>query len=383
MSLTQAIKQHALDLGYSKVGITSADAFPEYAAMLETRKEMYSFYIDSARRPLEGADPRNILPSAKSIISVAYDYTREAFPEEFLGKIGRAYLSRCYVVPPENINGARYELMKNFLEHQGCLVGPPIPWLPQRFAAARAGVTTYGKNNFAYVDGIGSFVILSSFVVDVELEYDRPTLHIKCPADCTKCIDACPTGAIYEPNKLDPRRCISYNNWWTNGRPGISSSIPPDLREKIGTRVHGCDVCQEVCPRNKQRLSMKLPKNAFLEEMAKGFCLAKMLNMSDEFFAERVLPLMSDYMKEKKWFQRNAAIALGNLSDSQYIPDLSRAMQDPEDVVRSYAAWALGKIGGAGAKRALESSLPRETCADTRKEIEAALAAARNFKASF
>lgn len=375
MSLTQTIKQHALDLGYSKVGITSADAFPEYAAMLQARSDSYAFYINSPRKPLEGTEPRNIYPTAKSIISVAYDYAREAFPHEFLGKIGRAYLSRCYIVQPENINGARHELMKNFLEQQGCTVGPQMPWLPQRFVAARAGVATYGKNNFAYVDGIGSFVILSSFIVDAELEYDVPTLEVKCPENCRRCIDACPTKAMCGPNTLNPCRCISYNNWWTNGRPGISSYIPLDIRENMGTRIHGCDVCQEVCPRNKARLSMKLPKNAFLEEMANGFSLARMLNMSDEYFGERVLPLMSDYMKEKKWFQRNAAIALGNLSDPQYIPELGRAMQDPEDVVRGYAAWALGRIKGDKAKEILETCLKQETSDDARKEIAASLSA--------
>jgi epoxyqueuosine reductase len=178
---------------------------------------------------------------------------------------------------------------------------------------------------------------------------------------------------MYTANKLDPRRCISYNNWWTNGRPGISSYIPPDIREKCGTRVHGCDVCQEVCPRNQARLKMTLPPNTFLEELAKDFSLAKMVNMTDEYFATSVLPIMSDYMKDKKWFQRNAAIALGNLGDPQFIPDLGRAMQDPEDVVRGYAAWALGRLRGNRAKAILEDGLKRETSADARKEIEAAL----------
>jgi len=376
MSLTQTIKQHALDLGYSKVGITTADSFTGYIKELETRSDMYSFYIHSPRQPLIASDPKNILPTAKSIISVAYDYVKESFPKGLLGKIGRAYQARCYTPPAHHINGARYELMKSFLEKNGCRVSQGEKGHPERLAAARAGVTTYGKNNFAYADGIGSFIILSSFVVDVELEYDTPTLEVKCPDNCTVCMDACPTGAIYEPNKLDPRRCISYNNWWTNGRPGVSSYIPSDIREKIGTRVHGCDVCQEVCPRNRPRLKMNLPQNAFLEELAQDFSLAKMLNMTDAFYATRVQPIMYNYIKEKKYFRRNAAIALGNLGDPEFIPDLGRAMHDAEEVVRSYAAWALGRIGGGIARQILESSLHRETCADTRKEIEAALAAA-------
>ena len=149
MSLTQDIKEYALDLGYSGVGITTADGFPSYIEELNSRYEMYAFYIEMPRQPLKGADPKSIMPSAKSIISVAYDYAKEAFPEELLGKIGRLYLARVHNAPAHRINGARHELMKKFLERNGCEVGQGI-FLPERLAAARAGVTTYGKNNFAY-----------------------------------------------------------------------------------------------------------------------------------------------------------------------------------------------------------------------------------------
>lgn len=375
MSLTKDIKEYALEIGYSKVGITTADCFDDYIKEMESRSDMYSFYINSPRLPLKASDPKKIIPSAKSIISVAYDYSKEAFPANLLNIIGRAYLARCYTSPSYNINGARNELMKSFLEQKGCLVSQSDMWHPERLVAARAGVTTYGKNNFAYVDGVGSFIILSSFVVDIELEYDSPTIEVKCPENCRACMDACPTGAIYEPLKLNPRRCISYNNWWTNGRPGVDSYIPMDIREKMGTRVHGCDACQEACPRNQSRLKMTLPKNAFLEEVAQDFSLTRMLNMTDDFFRTRVQPLMYNYIKEKKYFQRNAAIALGNLGNPEFVPGLGQAMSDPEEVVRSYAAWALGRIGGETSRQILEASLSRETSPETIKEIKTALAA--------
>ena len=374
MSLTQDIKEHALNLGYSKVGITTADSFVAYIQDLETRSDMYSFYINSPRQPIIASNPKKIFPTAKSIISVVYDYAKESFPKNLLGKIGRIYQARCYMAPAHHLNGARYELMKSYLEQAGCLVSRSEKQYPERLAAARAGVTTYGKNNFAYADGIGSFIMLSSFLVDVELEYDTPTIEVSCPDNCRLCIDACPTGAIYGSLKLNPRRCISYNNWYTNGRPGVSSYIPHDIREKIGTRVHGCDVCQEVCPRNRPRLKMSLPRNAYLEEIAQDFNLVKMLNMTDDFYATRVQPIMYNYLKEKKYFQRNAAIAMGNQGDPEFITALSQAMHDVEDVVRSYAAWALGKIGGGIARQILESSLHSETSDETRKEIEDALA---------
>lgn len=378
MSLTKDIKEFALDLGYSNVGITTAENFSEYIEKLKSRQNMYDFYVEDPRQPLIGAEPKKLMPSAKSIISFAWDYAQKSFPESLIGKIGRIYQVRCYNPPPYRINGARYQLMIEFLKRNGCQVGQGI-FIPERWAAARAGVTTFGKNNFAYVEGIGSFVVLSSIVVDIELEYDKPTLEIKCPDGCSVCIKACPTQAIYEPNKLNPQRCIAFNAWFTqDGKPaGLTSHIPPEIREKMGTCVHGCDICQEVCPRNQAKLKAKFPNDEFLVKVAQDFSLSKMLNMTDEFYATRVQPLMYNYIKERKYFQRNAAIALGNLSDPSAIPDLEIAMNAPEELVRGYSAWALGKIGGRSARQILETNLQRETSESVKKEIHAALLEAK------
>jgi epoxyqueuosine reductase len=248
--------------------------------------------------------------------------------------------------------------------------------VPERLAAARAGVATYGKNTFAFADGIGSFILMTAFVVNAELDYDEPTLEVKCPPKCTACVEACPTGALYEPLKMDPRRCIAFNTFMAqdNYPGGVTSYIPPDIRSKMGTWIHGCDLCQEVCPRNQKRLKAKLPQNEFLAKVAQDFELTKLLNLTDEYYIKRVQPLMYNYIRHKKYFQRNAAIALGNIGDPAYIPDLAQAIQDPEELVRGYAAWALGKIGGNQARQILEASLTHETSEFAKKETEAALA---------
>jgi len=374
MSLTNDIKEFALDLGYSKVGITTADSFSEHIEEIKSRGSMYDFFLEDPRQPLLGAEPKKLMPSAKSIISLVWDYSQKSFPESLVGKIGRIYQARCYNAPPHRINGARYQLLLDFLKTKGCQIGQGI-FIPERWAAARAGVTTYGKNNFAYAEGIGSFILLSSIVIDAELEYDKPTLEVQCPEGCTACMKACPTQAIYGPQQLNPRRCIAFNAWFTqDGKPaGLTSHIPPEMREKMGTRVHGCDVCQEVCPRNQARLKAKLPDDDFLVKVSQNFSLSKMLNMTDEFYATIVQPLMYNYIKERKYFQRNAAIALGNLGDPAFIPDLEIAMKDPEELVRGYAAWALGRIGGKSAKQILAANNSRETSESVRKEIKAAL----------
>ena len=373
MSLSEDIKDFALDLGYSVAGITDAEGFPDYVSQLKTRYEMYSYYIEGQRRPLENAFPIRIMPNAKAIVSLVHDISKEAFPENLTGKVGRIYQARAYLTPVERINGARRHLMRQFLERSGCQVADIT--VPERLTAARAGVTTYGKNTFAFADGIGSFIVLHSFVVDAELDIDEPTLEVRCPPDCRICVGKCPTGALYEPLRMDPRKCIAYNTFTTQdgNAPGVTSYIPPEIREKMGTWIHGCDICQEVCPRNKSRLPAMLPENEFLFKIAEDFDLRRVLNLTDEYYRTRVHPLMYNYIKEKKYFQRNAAIALGNTGDSAHVSDLALAIEDPEALVRGYAAWALGRIRGCRAREVLDVALRKETDDMARREIEAAL----------
>jgi len=364
MSLTEDIKEFGLDLGFSRVGITTADSFPGYITELKSRRDMYDWMLEG-RFQINNADPKETMPSAKSIVVAVYDAFKESFPEKLIGKIGRIYQARCYSTPHTRINGARNQLMRNFLESKGIEVAARL-FIPERLSAARAGVTTFGKNNFAIAEGIGSFIIISTFVIDSELEYDQPTVEEKCPPKCTACIDNCPTGALYEPMKMNPRRCVAF---YTFG----PRYIPPEIRDNMGIWIHGCDMCQEKCPRNQKKLKAKLPHNDFLVKVAQDFELTKLLNLSEEFYIKRVQPLMYNYIREKKYFQRNAAIALGNLGDNVFIPDLKQAMDDPEPVVRGYSAWALGKIGTKNARRILEKSLAREIDESAKQEITAAL----------
>ena len=373
MTLTEEIKEFALDLGYGGVGITDAQDFTEYEDIVKSRGAQYDFFRESATMR-SGIRPKETMPSAKSILVLAYDYVQKAFPQTLLNKVARVYLSRSYHPPVQRINGARFELMKNFLVQKGCNVYTDID-LPERYAAARAGVATFGRNNFAYADGIGSFIVISAMVIDKELEYDAPTMECKCPAECTACMDACPTKAIYEPFKLNPRRCLGFNAWSTREDRGfgITGYIPRDIREKMGTHVHGCDLCQEACPRNRAKLNAKFPQDAFLEMLAKDFSLTQLLHMPDGFYEARVKPIMYNYIKKQKYFQRNAAVAMGNTGDASYVPELALAMGNPAEIVRAHAAWALGKIGGTEAKQALELSFKRENSEKVKEEINMAL----------
>ncbi len=378
MSLTQEIKDFALDLGYHDVGVTTADEFPWYADELRSRYSSYDYLIESPLKPLEGTNPRGVMPEAKSIICTVYDYSREGFPAELVGSIGRLYQSRSYNQSSSRINGARRQLFIDYLQKRGMktLHGPEFN-VPERLAAARAGVTTYGRNNFAYAKGPGSLIVLMAFTVDAELEYGSPTIDAPCPQDCRLCADACPTGAL-EPFRLEPRKCIAYNTFMAqdNFRPHTSSHIPLEIREKMGSWIHGCDLCQEACPRNRPRLKAmeSWPASSFLEHIAEQFDLRKVLLLTDEYFETVLRPVMYNYIRHKRYFQRNAAIALGNSGDRSHVPYLAQALEDCDALVRGYAAWALGQLGGQDVGATLEKARARETDEKTLQEIESAIA---------
>ncbi|MEN6462570.1 MAG: hypothetical protein ABFC94_14535 [Syntrophomonas sp.] len=182
MSLSQQIKEYALSIGYDYVGIINADGFPGYLEDLEDRYEMYQFAIEGPFRLYQASDTKLQMPTARSIIVVAYDYLKESFPDNLSKMIGRFYLSRAQPSSRYSpMNLARRRLMKEFLTGLGCNVGDRVA-VPERLAAVRSGIASYGKNSFAFGrNNGGSFLILSSFVVDVQLEYDQPIYEAICP----------------------------------------------------------------------------------------------------------------------------------------------------------------------------------------------------------
>lgn len=161
MSLTQEIKRYALDLGYSRLGITTAEPFPMYAQALEQRSQDYDWAVASGLCLERAGDPQDRLPGARSIIVAVYDYFREQFPQNLVGKIGRLYQSRSYIEPPTRIGGARMQLMRQLLEKKGMKVGR---WfliasgVPDRLAALRAGVGEIGRNTFLCTPGIADLL---------------------------------------------------------------------------------------------------------------------------------------------------------------------------------------------------------------------------------
>ncbi len=376
MSLTEDIRDYTLNLGYAACGFTTADPFGQFAECLAERGGEYGTldYLG------DFSEPRKVLSTARSIMVAVRDYSQLAFPEELSQRIGRLFLSRCYMAPPASVDGQRLALLRRFLQDRGITAAEHVnrrSGVPDRQAAARAGVGRFGCNNFICMNDGVSFVHLTVLVLDAELEPDEPTLALHCPEGCRLCMDACPTGALIEPCRLDPRRCIAYNTFVRRGEEnGIDAVIPSEIRVSMGGWVYGCDVCQTVCPRNLPRLRSALPPDAYLQRKAAEFDLRRLLQLDDAFYGSFVQPLMHQHTAQRAVFRRNAAIAMGNSGDRSFVPALRESLRDDQSaIVRRHAAWALGRLGGGEAVDGLRQQLSVEGDTGVRQEINEALSA--------
>ena len=156
--------------------------------------------------------------------------------------------------------------------------------VPDRLVAYKAGLVSVGKNSFAYAGRYGSWINIITYLVDAEIEPDVPAVGSPCPPDCTRCMDACPTGAIVRPYAVRMDRCISYLTY------GAPLPINEKLEGKMGRWIYGCDTCQEVCPLNKDAWEGKeeLP---YLEEIAELLTPESLARMDMETYRDIVHPL--------------------------------------------------------------------------------------------
>jgi len=368
--MKKRLREKALEIGFADIGFAEAKPLDLYIQEIDSRPpEMYGFTINDTFSLRRGADIPIKNPWAKSLVVLVRNYHKYQFPRELTGRIGR-----CYQVDERKEKKEEYRQLISyfhFLKSEGIFFFLDQE-IPARMAAATAGVANYGKNCFAYANRVmrgASWLEIIPLVMDIELEPDEPTISYNCPAWCRNaCMAACPTKAIYAPGKMNPRRCIAYNSYYGSG------ITDEELREPMGTWVYGCDRCQQVCPRNSAYENQPLPVNVPLEARAADFRLERLLNMTDEYYTEKIWPLCF-YISRKnkaKW-QMNAARAMGNTADRDYIPELITALKNNSDeTVRGMCAWALGRLGGEKSKAALEVRRTNDNDLVCR-EIEAAL----------
>ena len=381
-TLTQAVKDAAAEFGFDVVGVTSADTFPDRGETARQRVSdglMDGLPWFTEERVERGADPRNLLPNARSIISLALSYhtddpatttddaNEQAAPR---GRIARYAWGEDY----HRVFARR---VKSFIEALPGIVGDQemqTRWytdtgpMLDRAVAERAGVGWFGKNTNILTPQ-GSWMLLAQIITTLDLTPDA-ALKKTC-GSCTACIEACPTGAIVAPYVLDNSRCISYLTIENRG------AIPLELRPLIGDWIFGCDICQDVCPVNRKARVGKA--YAELTRDAEGRArpeLIELLSLDDDGFRERFR--QSAVLRAKpEGMRRNVCVALGNIADPTTVGPLTRVLNDDgSPIVRGHAAWALGRIGGPGAITALEAASLAETDSSALEEIAAALGAA-------
>jgi len=363
------IQAEAERLGFVDTGFTSAEPFSSHHDYLREHQDEYGWAEAKGLPLLSGTDPGAILPGAKTIIVLLEGYFSHTFPAVLERHFGRCYLDDDRVT--QDGLAPRIKAFRHFLKEHG--IESRVPFhLPHRLAAARAGLGTFGKNCLLYANRAtlgSSWVLPVTFIINREYPPDDPTISIGCPDWCRNvCIAACPTRALKGNGRIDPRRCISYLTYFGEG------ITPLELREPMGLYVYGCDRCQDVCPRNVPWLAQERLPNPRVVAKAPSFVLSNLLHMDRSYFESRVWPHMFYMSPDDLWrWKMNVARAMGNTLDPFYIPDLVRVFNENGDErVRGMAAWALGRIGGADAGKALRPF--REASSGLiREEIERAL----------
>jgi epoxyqueuosine reductase len=181
----------------------------------------------------------------------------------------------------------------------------------------------------------GSYFFIGEIYTDLPLIVSSPTTP-HC-GTCTKCIDACPTGAIVAPYELDARRCISYLTIELKG------SIPETLRPLIGNRVYGCDDCQLVCPWNRSAPETSEQDFARVRNGLDDADLVTLFGWTEAEFNKRMEGSAIRRIGFERW-SRNIAVGLGNAApDSAIVAALRARVDDPSPLVREHVAWALGR----------------------------------------
>lgn len=364
------LQSWALEAGFDRAGVASlepARTGEAYLAWLERGDQAGMEYL--ARRSEVRLDPSRVFDGARSVLCVALQYWPLEDAENPQGdlwpRVARYARGRDYHdVMTARLRGLAERISAAF---PGVVTRPYVDTGPvlERELAARAGLGTMGKNTNLLHPREGSYFLLGELFLSLDLseEIEREIPGI-C-GTCTRCLDACPTGALPAPYRLDSNRCISY---WTIEHRG---ALPLEMRAGIGDWVFGCDVCQEVCPFNRKPGPADHPELR-LPEARGGLDLIGLLLLSREEYVER---FRGSPMKRAKLegLQRNAAVAMGNRGEARYVAPLGRALAEGEPLVRRHAAWALGRIGGDEARRYLEEASGRESEPEVREEILAAL----------
>lgn len=342
-SIVHYAQQH---LGFNRAAImtaTPSSTFPQFVDWLNHHYHADMDWLETNGRKDKRSDVRTIMPSAQSVITLAYTYRTDDLPAEVLNDPARGIFARyTWGKDYHRVLKKKLLLLLNHLEQQlGETVqarayvdtGPVL----ERELAARAGIGFVGHNSMIINPQFGSYIFLAEIIVDQPLTALNYKHQGGCRA-CRKCIATCPTKAILQNRTIDARRCISYLTIESQG------SIPEPLRPLLKNRIYGCDICQEVCPWNNT-IQARATTNDWLEASLdrQAPYLTELAQLTETTFIQRYqgTPIMR---AKRTGLLRNVAVALGNWGHPAAEPALQQLAQDPSDLIRDHAAWGLRQL---------------------------------------
>ena len=347
----ETIRQLARECGFELAGVARAgplDEFAYYREWVEAGMAGEMKYLTDHRAALR-ADPRSLLPEARSVICVGKLYNAPAAGYGALTDPARGWISRY--AWGEDYHAVLRRGLRTLLERlrrkvrRDFAARPVVDSAPllERALARRSGLGWIGRNTCLINQRHGSWFFLGELMVSLEIEPDAPPPD-RC-GSCMRCVEACPTGAIVPTGRkdgpawaLDARRCISYLTIELRG------SIPEPLRAPMGRHVFGCDICQEVCPWNRKASVSAEP--AF-QPQNYAPPLAGLAALSEDEFSQRFA--RSPVRRARyEGLLRNLAVAMGNAGLPEQAPALERLADRPDGVVSEHARWALAKLAARG-----------------------------------
>jgi epoxyqueuosine reductase len=360
------IQEEARRLGFFKLGVASAGRLPgveQFKSWLKQGFHGTMRYLE--RQSLKRENPDLVLPDVQTILVLAMNYYTEDSPPDspMKGRISRyAWGDDYHSIVMDRLDALLAFIKKRDPSINGrCYVdtGP----IMEKIWSAETALGWMGKHTNVITRDQGSWFFIGVILLDAGIESD-PKEKDFC-GQCSRCIQACPTGAIVAPYSLDARLCISYLTIECRG------PIPRRLRSLVGSRIYGCDECQEVCPWN--RFAKTAIEKRF-EPRAENLHpeLTELIRINSRDFKERFInsPILR---ATRDGFVRNVALALGNSHSEESVPSLEAALHDESALVRSHAAWALGQIPSGEALRALKEAELLELDRETLQEIRLTL----------
>jgi epoxyqueuosine reductase len=365
LSFKALIREEAQRLGFFRMGVASARIVPEvehFRSWLEQGFHGNMSYLE--RQASKRENPDLVLPGVRTILALAMNYyvDKPLLDSPLKGRISRyAWGSDYHDIVRLRLNQLLdYIISCNPSINGRCYAdtGPVM----EKIWSSETSLGWMGKHT-NIITRQGSWFFIGVILLNISMEPD-PKEENFC-GKCSRCIQACPTGAIVAPYMLDARLCISYLTIELRG------SIPLHLRSRIGNRIFGCDECQQVCPWN--RFAQAGTENELAPRReALTAELVELIRISPKEFKQRFRnsPILR---ATRDGFVRNVAVALGNSRSKDAIQSLTTALQDQSPLVRSHAAWALGQIGSDAALQGLRAALSQEKAPEALDEIRLAI----------